>query len=155
LQVIYALLSQPNLLARQPNLLAREYNFDEEIAYISGVTPKTVKGTLKKLQDLDYIARRHGRYEIIDYVRLLERWELGYTERLRAKLLLGTFMPIEKGGFPEVRDKIKECAEQFDYLIGGELAASVMTDYLRPISATLHLSNSSDSRQIIAITCQP
>lgn len=141
LQVIYALLSQPNLLAT-------EYSFDEEIAYISGVTSKTVKATLKKLQDLDYIARRHGRYEIIDYIRLLERWELGYTERLRAKLLLGTFVPIEKGGFPEIRDKIKECAEQFDYLIGGELAASLMTDYLRPISATLHLSNGSDSRQI-------
>ncbi len=141
LQVIYALLSQPNLLAR-------EYDFDEEIAYVSGVTPKTVKSTLKKLQDLDYIKRRRGRYEIIDYVRLLERWELGYTERLRAKLLLGTFTPIEKGGFPEVRDKIKGCAEQFDYLIGGELAASVMTDYLRPISAALHLSDSSDNRQI-------
>ncbi len=140
LQVIYALLSQPNLLARD--------NSDEEIAYISGVTPKTVKGTLKKLQDLDYIVRRHGGYEIIDYVRLLERWELGYTERLRAKLLLGTFMPIEKGGFPEVRNTIKECADQFNYLIGGELAASVMTDYLRPISATLHLNNGSDSRQV-------
>lgn len=141
LQVIYALLSQPNLLAR-------EYDFDEEIAYISGVTPKTVKSTIKKLQDLDYITRKHRRYEIVDYIRLLERWELGYTERLRAKLLLGTFTPIEKGGFPEVRDKIKEYAEQFNYLIGGELAASVMTDYLRPISATLHLSNNSDSRQI-------
>lgn len=141
LQVIYALLSQPNLFAR-------EYDLDERIAYISGVTPKTVKNTLKKLQDLDYITYRHGKYEIVDYVRLLERWELGYSERLRAKLLLGTFTPIGKVDFSEVRDKIKECAEQFNYLIGGELAASVMTEYLRPISATLHLSNNSDSRQI-------
>jgi hypothetical protein len=52
LQVIYALLSQPNLFRRG-------YNFDEQIAYISGVTPKTVKNTLKKLQDLDYITYRH------------------------------------------------------------------------------------------------
>ncbi|MCG9890967.1 MAG: hypothetical protein MH252_07820 [Thermosynechococcaceae cyanobacterium MS004] len=140
LQVIYAFLSQPNLLV--------EYDFDEEISHISGVTPNTVKNILKKLQNLDYIARRRGRYEIVDYVRLLERWELGYIERLRAKLLLGTFSPIEKGGFPEVKDKIKECAKQFNYLIGGELAASIMTDYLRPISATLHLINNSDSRQI-------
>jgi hypothetical protein len=142
LQVIYALLSQPKLFARGYDLL------DKEIAYISGVTPKIVKSTLKKLQDLDYITYRHGRYKIVDYVRLLERWELGYSEKLRAKLLLGAFTPIGKDDFSEVRDKIKEGAEKYDYLIGGELAASVMIEYLRPISATLHLSNNSDSRQI-------
>lgn len=141
LQVIYALLSQQNLFVRG-------HDFDEEIANISGVTPKTVKNTLKKLQDLDYISHRNGKYEIVDYVRLLERWELGYSERLRAKLFLGTFTPIGKGDFSEVRDKIKECAEEYDYLIGGELAASLMTEYLRPISATLHLSKSSDIRQV-------
>lgn len=141
LQVIYALLSQPNLLVD-------EHGFNEEISYISGVTSKTVKNILKKLQDLDYITRKRGRYEIVDYVRLLERWELGYIERLRAKLLVGTFSPIEKRGFPEVKDQIKECAEQFNYLIGGEFAASLMTDYLRPVSATLYLTNNSNSRQI-------
>ncbi|MCW6036345.1 hypothetical protein K4A83_08685 [Spirulina subsalsa FACHB-351] len=141
LQVIYALL-------RKPHLLLDESGFGEEISYISGVTLKTVKNTLNKLQELDYIARRYGRYEIVDYLKLLERWELGYIERLRAKLLLGTFSPIGKGGFREVEDKIRECTDQFNYLVGGELAASVMTDYLRPISATLHLINNSDSRQI-------
>lgn len=140
LQVIYALLSQPNLFSNEDNF--------EEIAYISGVTPKTVKNTIKKLQDLDYITYRYGRYEIIDYVRLLERWELGYSERLRAKLTLGTFAPIGKISFSEVADKIKECAEYFNYSIGGELAASIMTEYLRPISAILHISNNSDSREI-------
>lgn len=141
LQVIYALISQPNFGWR-------EYDFAEEIAYISGVTPKTVKSTLKKLQDLDYITYRHGSYEIIDYVRLLERWELGYSERLRAKLTLGTFTPIGKIGFSEAVDKIKEHAEHYDYLIGGELAASMLTEYIRPISATLHLSSNFDSREI-------
>jgi len=142
LQVIYALLSQPTLNALE------EYDFCEQISYISGVTPKTVRTTLEKLQGLDYVKYGRGRCEIIDYVKLLERWELGYSERLRAKLLLGTFSPINKSGFSEVRCKLKECAEDYDYLIGGELAASIMTDYLRPIGATLHASNDSDVRQI-------
>ncbi len=141
LQVIHTLLSQPNFLGRG-------YDFDEEVASISGVTPKTVKNTLKKLQDLDYITYRHGKYEIVDYVKLLERWELGYSERLRAKLILGTFTPIGKISFSEVANKIKEGARNYGYLIGGELAASIMTDYLRPISATLHLSNDFDSREL-------
>ncbi|MBE9144835.1 hypothetical protein [Planktothrix mougeotii] len=75
LQVMYALLSQPNTL--------KEDDVDEQISYISGVSPKTVKTTLKKLQQLDYMTYKYGRYEIIDYVKLLERWQLGYSERLR------------------------------------------------------------------------
>jgi hypothetical protein len=134
LQVIYTLLSQPDLLNY-------DEDFEEKIAYSSGASSKAVKIILQKLQDLDYIARRSKGYEISDYVRLFERWELGYTERLRPKLLLGTFTPIEKGGFAEVRDIIKVAAGRFNYFIGGELAASVMTDYLRPVSATLHLGN--------------
>jgi len=140
LKVMYALLCQPNLLLN-------EY-CDEEITVISGVNLKTVDNTLRKLHDLNYIARRRGRYDIINYVKLLERWELGYSEKLRAELLIGTYSPIEKGGFLEIQDKIQEGAEQFNYLIGGELAASLMTDYLRPISTTLHLINNAESRQV-------
>lgn len=140
LKVMYALL-------RQPSLLVNEYS-NEEICSISGIPPQTVRNILKKLQDLGYITRRHRGYEVIDYRKLLERWELGYSEKLRASLLLGTYSSIEKGGFSEVRHKIQECAEQFNYLIGGELAASLMTDYLRPITATLHLINNSDNPQI-------
>lgn len=140
LQVMYALLSQPNTL--------KQDNVDEQISYISGVSPKTVKTTLKKLQELDYMTYKYGRYEIIDYVKLLERWELGYSERLRSKLLIGTFSPIGKRNFSEIEDELKQYADQYGYLIGGELAASILTEYLRPISAILHLGENIDYRQI-------
>ncbi|MBD2102537.1 type IV toxin-antitoxin system AbiEi family antitoxin [Leptolyngbya sp. FACHB-261] len=140
LQVMYALLSQQSLIAM-------EHDF-KQIAHISGVTPETVKSTLKKLRELDYIRYSQKEYRIVDYVKLLERWELGYSERLRAKLLLGTFSPIGKRNFSEVGDELKEHAGRYPYLIGGELAASIITEYLRPISATLHLRKNVDSRQI-------
>ena len=107
-----------------------------------------MKITLKKLQALDYIKLKYGGYEIVDYVKLLERWELRYAERLRAKLLLGTFSPIGKRNFSEVAEELKEYADKYSYLIGGELAASIVTEYLRPISATLHLHKNVDARQI-------
>ncbi|SKB12946.1 conserved hypothetical protein [Planktothrix sp. PCC 11201] len=139
LQVMYALLSQPNTLKGDDI---------EQISYISGVSTKTVKSTLKKLHELDYITYKHGRYEIIDYVKLLERWELGYSETLRSKLLIGTFSPIGKRNFSEIEDDLKKYADQYGYLIGGELAASILTEYLRPISAILHLGENVDYRQI-------
>ncbi|MEH2210549.1 type IV toxin-antitoxin system AbiEi family antitoxin [Nostoc sp.] len=141
LQIIYVLLKEPRCIS------VKEY-LDEKIAYISGVTPKTIKNTLTKLQELDYIRRKNRGYEIINYVKLLERWELGYSEILRAKLLLGTFTPIGKRNFSEVEAEIKEYADVYGYLIGGELAASIITQYLRPISATLHLNKNINDRQI-------
>ncbi|PNW28100.1 UNVERIFIED_CONTAM: hypothetical protein BEN50_21160 [Euhalothece sp. KZN 001] len=142
LQVIYALLSQPKLITRASSLNRKK------IANLAGVTPTTVNNTLKKLQDLDYLKQKGDRYEIIDYVKLLERWELGYAEELRPKLERGTFSPINKQNFSDIENDLKEYAAQYGYLIGGELASSIMTNYLRPISATLHVNRNTNERQI-------
>jgi len=132
LQVMYALLCEPKLISI-------ENDFEQRIADISGVASKTVKIILKKLQDLDYIRRIRGGYEISDYIKLLERWELGYSERLRAKLLVDTYSPNASRNFSEVEADLKGNAEEYGYLIGGELGASIINKYLRPINATLHL----------------
>ncbi len=141
LQVMYVLLCQPKLSSR-------ENDFEKKIAYIADLTLETVRIALKKLQELDYIKPKNGGYEIVDYVKLFERWELGYSEKLRAKFLLGTFSPIGKRNFSEVEDELKEYADKYGYLIGGELAASILTKYLRPISATLHLHKNIDPRHL-------
>lgn len=156
LQVMYALLAESKRLKNKSERMRSLYPESkpdtpisyEQISRLSGVSLKTVKSNLKKLQDLDYITYKDQGYEIVDYVKLLERWELGYSERLRAKLILGTFSPIGKAEFSTVRDQIQHCAEMYDYLIGGELGAAIMTNHLRPISAALYLPNSSTSRKL-------
>ena len=132
LQVMYALLSYPELTSIE--------NSEINISYCSGVSPQTVKSILKKLQELKYIRRSQGEYEIISYIKLLERWELGYAERLRAKLLIKTYSSIGKQNLSEIEGLIKTYASEYKYLIGGELAASIITTYLRPISVVLHLN---------------
>jgi hypothetical protein len=142
LQVIYAVLNRRReFLSQEPTKAIEAAS--QTISLASGVTPKTVNSTLKKLQELDYITYINGRLKIIDYVKLLERWELGYSERLRAKLLLGTFTPVGNRDFSDISNQIQKQAEEFNYLIGGEIAASVMTNYLHPIGATLHLNAAS------------
>lgn len=131
LQVMYALLSYPNILIG---------NNENNIAFLSGVSPQTVKSILKKLQELKYIRRSQGEYEIISHIKFLERWELGYAERLRAKLLIKTYSSIGKQNISEIEGLIKTYASEFKYFIGGELAASIITTYLRPISVVLHLN---------------
>ncbi|PZU98947.1 MAG: hypothetical protein DCE90_03870 [Pseudanabaena sp.] len=136
LQVMCTLLTYPQ------KLISTNNNFDKQISDIadmSGVTAKTVKSTLKKLQDLDFIRREKRGYGIVDYVKLLERWEFGYAERLRAKLLIETYSPIGKQSLSEIENMIKMFAGVYKYSIGGEFAASIITGHLRPSSVTLHL----------------
>ena len=131
LQVMYALLSYPNILIE---------NNENNISDLSGVSPQTVKSILKKLQELKYIRRSQRGYEIVSYIKFLERWELGYSERLRAKLLIKTYSSISNQNLSEIEGLIKTYASEFKYFIGGELAASIITTYLRPISVVLHLN---------------
>lgn len=134
LQVIYFILKEPSIIASDKNY------WDINRHLVGGITSETLKNTLEKLEKLDYIKRTHKGYEIIDYVKLFERWELGYAEILHSKLLIEKFRYIGSRNFSDIEDKLKLNAHKRNYLIGGELAASIMTQYLRPVGAILYIS---------------
>ena len=136
LQVVYFILKDPSIIASDGSN-GNYWKIDCHL--VGGITPKTVKNTLEKLEKLDYIKRTSKGYEIIDYVKLFERWELGYSKSLHSKLLIGKFRHIGSRNFTEIEDRIKLDAHKDGYLIGGELAASIMTQYLRPVGATLYI----------------
>ncbi len=138
LQVIYFILKYPLHIE------------SEKIAGFYG-NLKTVRSTLEKLQELDYVKTIHKGYEIIDYVKLLERWEIGYAERLRAELLIGKFKVIGKRNFSEIEDEVKQYAHKYGYQIGGELAASIMTQYLRPVSVALYINQERNYLSYLAV----
>jgi hypothetical protein len=100
---------------------------------------------IDKLCKLNYLEKRHGTYQIVDYLKLLERWELAYTETLRSQLFIdtfthiNTFTPIDNLAFTKISDLLIQKANEWDYLIGGELGAALVTNYLHPITATLHV----------------
>lgn len=136
LQVIYFILKDPSIIAND-GVNGSYAKIDCLIG--SGITPKTLKNTLEKLKKLDYIKLNSKGYEIIDYVKLFERWELGYAERLHSKLLIRKFRYIGSQNFSDIEDELKLNAHKDGYLIGGELAASIMTQYLRPVGAILYI----------------
>ncbi|MEI6330065.1 MAG: type IV toxin-antitoxin system AbiEi family antitoxin [Pseudanabaena sp. ELA645] len=136
LQVIYFILKDPSIIANDGS----SGNYEKIHCILGcGITTKTLKNTLEKLEKLDYLKRTRKGYEIIDYVKLFERWELGYAERLHSKLLIGKFRYVGSRNFSDIEDGIKLCASKYGYLIGGELAASIMTQYIRPVGAILHI----------------
>ena len=140
LQIIYFILKAPSIIAND-GVNGSYEKIDCLIG--SGITPKALKNTLEKLEKLDYIKRTRKGYEIIDYVKLFERWELGYAEKLHSKLLIEKYRCIGSRSFSDIEDELKLNASNYSYLIGGELAASIMTQYLRPVGATLYIRKDS------------
>ncbi|MDJ0616095.1 MAG: type IV toxin-antitoxin system AbiEi family antitoxin [Calothrix sp. MO_192.B10] len=138
LKVIYILLKLPNILKASL----------KELADAAGVTSTTANHTLKNLYRLGYLQRQPGgNYRIAHYSKLLERWEIGYIESLRPKLLLGHFTPVVKGKLAEILDNIIQQAKEKNFLIGGELGAALTSSYLVPTGATLHVK---DNYRLIA-----
>ncbi len=139
LKVSYAILREPNILNTHI----------QELAEAAGVDLKTVKRSLKILDKLNYLQRQRGdKYRIENYMRLLERWEMGYVENLRLALLIDTFNPIGNRHFSDVSEEIVEIARNHNFLIGGELGAAIITGYLKPIGAVLHIPDKENHRSI-------
>jgi hypothetical protein len=138
LKVAYALLQEPKILSDT-----------QVVAEVAGIDSKTVKRSLDSLYQLNYLQRlRGGKYQIQDYINLLERWEMSYVEELRSELLIDTFSPIKNLLFTDVSNEILEIAQLDKILVGGELGAAILTDYLQPVSTVLHIPEQENYRMI-------
>lgn len=121
LQVVFTLLCMPE----------RTSAAYRDIADLSGVSLGTVANTVAALERAGFIVDRGGRGRALARVEeLLRRWVPEYAARLRPKLRLGRFSPVEPtwhsmGGT--------------DYYLGGETAAAILTGHLKPAMQTFFL----------------
>jgi hypothetical protein len=122
LQVLFALLARPELVARPYR----------EIAADAGVAHGTVGEVMAELPGLGYLADVDGRRRLINGERLLDQWTEAYARTLRPRLLLGRFRGNVEALYTRTADWPK------DLLVGGELAAARLTRHLRPGTATFY-----------------
>ncbi len=122
LQVLFALLAQPELVARPYR----------EIATAAGVAHGTVGWVMGELPALGYLAKVGGRRRLINGERLLDQWTEAYARTLRPRLLLGRF----RGDMKILHTRTAHWPE--GVFVGGELAAARLTRHLRPGTATFY-----------------
>jgi len=123
LQVIFALLCNPGL----------ETAPFREIANKAAVALGTVGWVMYDLRRTNYLVELHPRNRrLIRKENLLNRWAAAYPEQLRPKKMLGRFRADKKDWqkYAELKD-IKG-------LWGGELAANILTKYLKPQIYTIY-----------------
>lgn len=146
LQVVFALL-------RDPELVAADFR---TVAEAAGVSLGTVSHTHQQLRDQGHIVPAgQGAWRLGDVDALRGLWDLGYTGRLRAKLLP---TPLELGpgrDLTSLRDQLTAGAgAATGTLIGGELGAAILTGALRPATATLH-TTATPRELMVALRLRP
>ncbi|RJG02878.1 type IV toxin-antitoxin system AbiEi family antitoxin [Noviherbaspirillum sedimenti] len=125
LQVLFALLCAPQAI----NLPYRE------LAKMAGVAHGTVGWVIPDLQQLGYVRDLNGKRgtrRLFELPRLLDQWTDAYARVLRPRTLLGRYYVPTLEGW-----KDWPLAEH-GALWGGEPAAALLTDYLRPGELTLY-----------------
>lgn len=124
LKVVFALLCRPELVEKDFRTLAR----------ITGVALGTMQWVMRDLVEEGYVLRQ-GRTarRLVQPDRLLDAWVLAYARDLQPRLKLGRY---ETRAF----DTWREIAlADHHALWGGEAAAALMTDYLKPGTLTIWL----------------
>lgn len=106
-----------------------------EIADMADVALGTVGSVLNGLKAAGLILDKgkHKGRRITEYRRMLDRWVEAYPEKLRPKLLVGNYQAEDPYWWKEI--DIRE----FGGYWGGETAAAIYTDYLKPAVATAYL----------------
>lgn len=122
-RLVFALLCQPGL-ENQPY---------REMAKEAGISLGAVNWIINDLKSLGHLVDFGSRgRRLVKRKELLKRWTSAYPEQLRPKLILGRF----KSGYA------RDCGKRWTYLPthsgGGEVAAKLLTKYLRPETVTIY-----------------
>ncbi len=123
LKVVFALLCCPEL-AKAPY---------REIVKVAKVAQGTVGWVFYDLKQKNYLIERGAQgKKLINLKKLTDTWVEAYIRELRPGLLMGTYGTAD----PEWWKGIDR--QKTDVFLGGEPAAAILTDYLKPAAVTLY-----------------
>ena len=122
-RLVFALLCQPGLENKSYREMAKE----------AGISLGAVNWIMNDLKSLGHLSDPGARgRRVVNRKELLKRWTSAYPEQLRPKLILGRFQT------EHTRDWWQKAHLPSDAFWGGEVAAKLLTKYLKPETVTIY-----------------
>lgn len=133
MKVVLALLCERELVNAGQRLIAQR----------AGVSLGTAQSTFRDLFERGDIVQRKGSYVLADTDRLLDEWAALYPSRLRNQLLVNRYRAADPAWWRDIDPQSGQC--QF----GGEVAAELLTGYLKPATVTLYCQHDMPRKWLI------
>jgi hypothetical protein len=128
-QVLFALLAKPEAV----NAPIRS------LADLAGVRKTTVARMLTRLEEENLLVRDKGGRHITQPAPLLDRWLVGYADKLRPRLLIGKYRPFTKDPQELQTLVAQRLGEDQEWAWGGVTAAYNLTQHYRGEHTILHI----------------
>jgi len=113
-----------------------------EIERATGISLGGIAWVIRDLREMGFVRPKGGdvsqtQRELIKRRELLDRWDLGYAEKLRPSLFYSRYRMAGSRSLYDLLDDILGANANDRILIGGELGAALLVNDLHPQSATL------------------
>ena len=126
LKVIYLFLTEDSLLNQPQRVIAEE----------TGVALGNINYILKGLKELKFLMEKNKReYQLINKHELLQKWMIGFEEKLKPALHMGNFRFAKTD---DERNWKQLKLKPYQTFWGGEPAGSLLTNYLHPETFTIY-----------------
>jgi len=123
-----------NILTKPQNLNLSYRRLSEQV----GISIGSVSNVINELEELNFILRTDNERILKNKEELLQRWIVAYNEVLRPRLLKKR-MRFANNSIKETWKTMFNTEEsQESYFWGGEPAAALKTNYLRPYNFTIY-----------------
>lgn len=126
-----------------------------ELARSAGIALGGVARIVSDFERRGWIRRRKDTIELADPEAMLRRWDEGYAETLRGKLLRAVCRLRPDVSLEQLVQRIQALTPSNQVLVGGELGAALLTRALRPGTATLHLHGIEPGRLLSRLNLVP
>lgn len=124
-------------LYNDPELLNRPYR---EIAKLANISLGSVGYVINELEDLNFILKTDNKKILKNKQDLIKRWLVAFNDGLRPRLIMRKMRFADKTMYSNWKSKLQHQATN-EILWGGEPAASLMTNHLKPAYFTLYTTN--------------
>ena len=127
LKLIFALLQDPEAI----DIPYRE------LAKLTGISPASITILYKEMMQSEYLLENvDGSKRLLRKRDLLQRWVTAYQETLRPKLVIGKYQFFRK---EVIRTYKEQPISDWQGNWGGEAAAAIYTNYLKPKQLTMYV----------------
>jgi hypothetical protein len=145
LKLIYLFLRNPQAVNATYRVLADD----------AGIALGAIGDLFKELKKRGNLANSKAGRELIAAEELLQRWQLGYIETLRPRMLLQRCVLNPDYSLQQLPELIRRASDAPSVMLGGQLGASFLSNNMSPESAVLYVDPQQQLKLMLQLHLTP